>query len=208
MNSTIYKFVVSTIEGYESPRDDDVNLGVMHMTHKRYTLGDKDASLDALKLADYKLPVYGYDHGSLTIKTTPFNCPWDSGLLGFIYTTREEALSRGIKTEEEVMRQLREEVETYDHWLNGKVYAWTLYRWDGSGWDEIDGLSGYYRTKGNEEVLTADLPSEIEGAADLLNLNIKGEATCCVFEKLSVDGAVGAIYKCIWDYSKYKGDDR
>ncbi|WP_145949595.1 hypothetical protein [Paenibacillus sp. Y412MC10] len=28
------------------------------------------------------LPVYGYDHGVLTIKTEPFSCPWDSSQLG------------------------------------------------------------------------------------------------------------------------------
>ena len=30
------------------------------------------------------LPVYLYDHGGITISTSPFSCPWDSGFFGII----------------------------------------------------------------------------------------------------------------------------
>lgn len=36
------------------------------------------------------LPVYMYDHSGLTINTTGFSCPWDSGLLGWIYASHDK----------------------------------------------------------------------------------------------------------------------
>lgn len=37
------------------------------------------------------LPLYLYDHSGLTMRTTPFSCPWDSGQVGFIYVSRAKA---------------------------------------------------------------------------------------------------------------------
>ena len=34
------------------------------------------------------LPVYLYDHSGITLKTSPFSCPWDSGMVGFIEPPR------------------------------------------------------------------------------------------------------------------------
>lgn len=37
------------------------------------------------------LPLYLYDHGGITINTTGFHCPWDSGQVGWIHTTVKNA---------------------------------------------------------------------------------------------------------------------
>jgi hypothetical protein len=40
--------------------------------------------------SDCILPVYLYDHSGLTINTTGFTCPWDSGQIGWIYASHEQ----------------------------------------------------------------------------------------------------------------------
>ena len=38
------------------------------------------------------LPLYLYDHSGITMNTTGFSCPWDSGQVGWIYASKEDAL--------------------------------------------------------------------------------------------------------------------
>ena len=82
------------------------NLGKMVCFHKRYSLGDDhDIHHDDFNGWDEMgehltkghdaviiLPLYLYDHSGITIQTTPFSCPWDSGQVGFIYMDRETIL--------------------------------------------------------------------------------------------------------------------
>ena len=39
------------------------------------------------------LPVYMYDHSDQILSTTPFKCPWDSGPVGFVWTS-EDTISK------------------------------------------------------------------------------------------------------------------
>jgi hypothetical protein len=102
----------------ESPRDWD-NLGRMVCWHRRYNLGDEQPSGDPsdylLSLAQQAvspnypelllranaekilakhyviLDLYLYDHSGITMSTGPFSCPWDSGRVGFIYCSLDDA---------------------------------------------------------------------------------------------------------------------
>jgi hypothetical protein len=85
------------------PREND-NLGTMLCYHRRYDLGDsKDRKEywpnpeDAKALAEREdvvwLPLYMYDHSGITISTAPFSCPWDSGQLGIIFITKDDAVA-------------------------------------------------------------------------------------------------------------------
>jgi hypothetical protein len=88
-----------------------------------------------------------YDHSGYTIRTTPFSCPWDSGQLGFIYISKKKAREtygwkvlnkqRIAKIEE----YLRSDIETYDDYLTGNVYRYTIELPDGT---EDDSCGGYY----------------------------------------------------------------
>lgn len=40
----------------------------------------------------YALPLYLYDHSGITMSTTTFSCPWDSGRVGMIFCSHEEAV--------------------------------------------------------------------------------------------------------------------
>ena len=159
----------------ENPRDYD-NLATMSCWHRRYRLGDRhayddprdrlinlcglnsdtDRSMDALfERAEKRaviLPLYLYDHSGITMNTTGFHCPWDSGQVGYIHVTLAD-----IRTEYGVTRvsqdlrariaeHLRQEVRTYDHYLTGNCYGFIVEKDDdevASCWGFLGDYDGY-----------------------------------------------------------------
>ena len=123
-----------------NPRTDWDNLGTMVCFHKRYDLGDKTDyrsndydSWDELKEGIITnegevtiLPLYLYDHSGITISTSPFDCNWDSGQIGFIFVSKYKMKKEGID-ETKVEEYLKREVETYDQYLTGEVYCYEVY---------------------------------------------------------------------------------
>jgi hypothetical protein len=87
-----------------NPREDD-NMTVIVSFHRRYSLNDKHD----YKQTDYNnwgelakaivrkekpaiiKPLYMYEHSGITIKTSPYDCPWDSGQIGFVFITSAKA---------------------------------------------------------------------------------------------------------------------
>lgn len=125
-NTTVYsaendKYRLSIEADYhaESPREWD-NIGTMVYSHRRYILGDEEAQ----NIDDYNswemwfenevlkpnggednvvyMPLYLYDHSGLTMNTTGFHCPWDSGQVGWIYATKEKFREGTGYTEDEL----------------------------------------------------------------------------------------------------------
>jgi hypothetical protein len=116
-------------ENPENPRIAwDGNMGIMVCYHSMYNLGDKDAKnlSECNPLA--KLPLYLYDHSGITIRTTPFHCGWDSGHVGWIYTTEDRLTELGIEEHDpdKLKEMLRQEVETYDQYLTGDVFGFEV----------------------------------------------------------------------------------
>ena len=76
------------------------------------------------------LPLYLYDHGGITMNTGGFSCPWDSGPVGFIYTTMELARKEWSGTDEEIRAKalacLEAEVKVYDQYLTGDVWGYVI----------------------------------------------------------------------------------
>lgn len=76
------------------------------------------------------LPLYLYDHSGLTMSTHPFSCPWDSGQVGWIYSTFDEIKAEygelTDETKEKARRLLVSSVEVYDMYLTGQVYGYTI----------------------------------------------------------------------------------
>jgi hypothetical protein len=79
--------------------------------------------------------------------TTPFSCQWDSVQVGFIYTSRKKAIAEWgnkvctAKVKEMATKCLKEEVKTYDQFLQGEVYGYVIEDKDGN---EIDSCWGFY----------------------------------------------------------------
>lgn len=142
----------------ENPRNEwwD-NFGTMVCFHRRYDLGDEHnlSVEEAKKLAGRKdvisLPLYLYDHSGITMRTSPFSCPWDSGQVGFIYVTLEKVRKEyGVKRVSKELRQkvkniLSGEVETYDQYLTGDVWGYDVTVKDQAG-NEVasDSCWGFY----------------------------------------------------------------
>lgn len=157
-----YEYEIIPDDSPESPREWD-NLGTMICFHRRYNLGDKhnfDSPDDFRKFAKNKrkigvvLPLYLYDHSGITMNTTGFSCPWDSGQVGWIYITREKIRSEygckriSQKLLDRVRQYLINEVETYDQYLTGDVYGYRITEINPDDPDEegeeVDSCWGFY----------------------------------------------------------------
>ena len=147
-----------------NPRVDYDNDDRIICFHKRYNLGDKHdykssdfAGWDALEAQICKdndvleiLPIYMLDHSGITISTTDFNDNWDSGQVGFIFITKEEArkshmvkkLSKKVK--ETCHKNLLSSIETYDQYLTNDVYGYVIEDKDGT---EIESCWGFFGLK-------------------------------------------------------------
>ena len=176
-----YTIKVEQDETPTNPRTEWDNLGTMACFHNRYTLGDRGHGYDSsdydgwdeLEQAILKdnpeaviLPIYLYDHSGITINTTGFSCPWDSGQIGFIfvslYEARKEMGWKVITKErrEQLEKYLRGEVETYDHFLTGNVYGFEVTAPDG---EEIHSCWGFYGDH-EESGLMEDARGQIDWA--------------------------------------------
>lgn len=148
----------------ENPRTAMDNLGIMAIFHRRCDFGDKvDFSSDDFNGWDEIeehirkeckalaiLPIYMYDHSGITINTTGFSCQWDSGQIGFIYTTQKRLDELGVtinneedwcKFKERLTTYLNDEVETQDTWIRGEVYGMRVLDADG---EEENSCWGFY----------------------------------------------------------------
>lgn len=136
-----------------NPRHECDNFGHCAFHHRRYNLGDKgQPEMEEMKrlLASgdiIALPVYMYDHSGLTVRTYPFSCRWDSGLLGWIYVTKSEVRKEyGVKRiskqlAEKVKRILKGEIETLDQYLTGDVWGYIIEDENG---EHVDSCWGFY----------------------------------------------------------------
>jgi hypothetical protein len=96
-------------------------------------------------------PLYLFDHSGITIRMSsggnPFHCPWDSGMVGFIFMTKAmilenwmlPATSRLTPALREKARDLmKAETETYDMYLTGDVYGYVVERLEAPDPDDED----------------------------------------------------------------------
>lgn len=135
-----------------NPREWD-NLGTMVCWHSRYRLGDVDGEKAYANVQDFRhwveeqdviiLPLYLYDHSGITMNTTGFYSPWDSGQVGFVYVERETLRKEKLddRSDSEIEDYLRSEVDTYDHYLRGEVYGFWIESPEG---ENIDSCWGFF----------------------------------------------------------------
>ena len=151
--------VVEDMHPY-NPREDD-NLTKMICFSRLYTIGDihcyrhqNQTGWAEIEKAIIKeenvaiiLPLYLFDHSGITISTKPFNCPWDSGRIGFVYITKQsiykeyntKRITKAIR--EKAIAVLEAEVKTYDKYISGDVWG---YRITDENDSEVDSVWGYY----------------------------------------------------------------
>lgn len=157
-------------ESPESPRAWD-NLGTFYTAHHRYRpekefdehfrreevfdrYGDFSDSFEKQYIA---LKIYLYDHSGQTISSSPFSCPWDSGLFGIVAVSVEKVkkeygwklltAARRRKIEE----YLQGEIDTYDNYLRGEVYGYRITPADDKD-NILESCWGYYGKSGLEQL--------------------------------------------------------
>lgn len=134
-----------------SPREEE-NFGTLVVINNRYLSGDHDASREEidsyLNNKEYiSLPVYAYIHGGISLNTTGFSCPWDSGQIGCIFVSKKQvrndfSIKRiSSQLELKVKNYLKQEVEIYNNYLNGEVYGYIV-KDDNN--QELDSCFGFY----------------------------------------------------------------
>lgn len=90
------------------------------------------------------LPLYLYDHSGITISCHPFSCSWDSGQVGYAVLTKQEIDSEFGGDREKAEAYLRATVKTYDDYLTGSVYGYTIEPADDNEDKIEDSCWGYY----------------------------------------------------------------
>jgi len=166
----------------DNPRDFAENLGTMACFHRRYEIGDPThRNEDPLEFQDWVTtskeiakyyPIYLYDHSGLTISTQPFNDRWDSGLLGYIYVTKERVRKEyGVKKIsskllDKVSEILLAEIEEMDCYLRGEVYCVCTEENE----EVVDSICGIYGYDNLKQYLTNELPKEFQPLLELLDL--------------------------------------
>ncbi|MFX1709011.1 hypothetical protein PV783_33905 [Chitinophaga sp. CC14] len=166
-----YSIKISQEDDAENPLREFDMLGTFSCFHRRYDLSSKEAITDIDELKSYIksgkavfLPLYLYDHSGITISTSPFSCPWDSGQVGFIHVdkakVREEYSCKRIskKILQRVYEVLKGEVATFDDYITGNVYSYTIENNEG---EVIDSCGGYFGNP-EESSLLADARSAID----------------------------------------------
>lgn len=179
-----YRIKVTADSYVSSPREDD-NLFVFAFYGK--VMGDATEkprkedynSIEELTAAIEKhfdacmvVPIYCYDHSGISISTAPFGCRWDSGVCGFAILTKETCKSELIdahgkqrftpKLRALAERILEGEVETYNNYINGEVYDYTIECIDGSDPDFDESCGGFYGYEHDKSGLTEYAQNAIE----------------------------------------------
>lgn len=165
----------------DNPRDWD-NLGKIFYGHKRYVLGEVDVRKEEdcyswddvekriIELYDplVILPLYLYDHGILRIKIGDFYdsqlpqgyAHFDTGMVGFVIAERDKVRKEyGVqriskKLREQVKQILEDEIDVFDKYLSGQVYAYVI-EGDGyvcSGFYDYDEMVKYAKEQIDAEI--------------------------------------------------------
>lgn len=114
-----------------SPFDEFDLFGKLYVPNNRYLPSTCDE--DYFNASIVKLPVYMYSHSGVTINTTGFSCPWDSGQIGWICVSREDALSAynrkrlSASLRDKIEDCLESTIKIIDLWLTGEVYGYTIH---------------------------------------------------------------------------------
>jgi hypothetical protein len=155
----------------ENPREAWDNACTMVCFHRRYVLGDKDHGYEASQFDGFEelrkqivkdhdpvviVPVGLLDHSGLTmfVGRGPHwtdSQGWDSGQIGWAFMTKKQILDnlagQGKKNLTKKLVEMAEkaikcEVETFNQYLNGDVWEYTIEK-NGARVDSLCGMYGY-----------------------------------------------------------------
>lgn len=169
-------------------KEDDGHIGIVAIFHNSYDIGDEDIpfSSDDFKGWDEMedhimnklkavvcLPIYMYDHSGITIGIKPYSCKFDSGQVGFIYTTLKRLDSLGVNLKEGetwaayvagLTLSLEAEIKTLDEYVTGDVYGFQVKNAHG---EQVDSCTGFYGNNFETNGILDNISSEPVNLDDL-----------------------------------------
>lgn len=95
------------------------------------------------------LPVFMYDHGGVSYSTGSFGCSWDSGQVGFIFTTGEDDFP-------DPEAALKCQVEAYSDWASGNAWGFVVENSEG---DDLESCCGFIGDPDKSGVIEEGLAS-------------------------------------------------
>ncbi len=153
-------------QGAQNPFEAFDQMGTLVTWHRDYIFGGVDGAkeygtpkdfLDEAKEKGHLyLSVFLYNHSGLTVSTTPFSCPWDSGPIGFIYVTLEklkEEYGDHPASAKRAKACMEIEIKTLDEYLTGDVWGYIIQKeteCEKCGQEEtetLDSCCGFYGTE-------------------------------------------------------------
>ena len=153
------KLVIKQDSFYENPFTDWDCMPMLFSSHRDYNWGDQSVMAEGgynslteefearVKDVAASIPVYLYRHSGDTVSSKPFSCPWDSGQLGYLYFTKEQAREMysikriSAKKKAQLEESLRRHVKLLDYYVTGQVYGFEVQDQDG---EHIDSCWGFY----------------------------------------------------------------
>jgi len=156
-----------------SPREDpEACISTIWCWHNRYDLGDDNGDAKPRNFNEFKEwvkehkseiileslhPIRMYDHSgiglSLSADRYPFDCPWDSMWVGYIFIERRKVhQAYGVKriskkNLERAMEQAIAEFQTYASYISGDCYGWEVRDEEDDIVDSCWGYFGYWDNK-------------------------------------------------------------
>ena len=135
----------------QNPRDAELRLGKIVLHPKSdYDFGD-ERGFEVPENAVLAYPLYAHVHGDITLAFDPtafYDAPFDTGILGFVYTTREHMDKYGCHqdiSKDEIRKIFESEIQTMNHYLAGHVFYYVIQDMDGEDPDGVgDSCGGFY----------------------------------------------------------------
>ena len=148
-------YFFTTERGYQSPDGKNHELyGIM--IEAGYTSNNSKEHAENIKKLGKKrgydvlevYPIHRYEHSGVSYRVG-VGGGFDDSNCGFYIITKETAKEVGVK-ENDFLKAIESELETYNKWANGEVYGFTLFDKNG---DVADSCWGFYNIQDIREYL-------------------------------------------------------
>lgn len=72
-------------------------------------------------------PLYKFEHSGVIYATTPFSCRWDSGQIGYIFSTVNDFKSVGLEWNADKAKEyIKGEIDLYNNYISGECFGFRV----------------------------------------------------------------------------------
>ncbi len=141
MENKLYKLSIAIDYNPIDPREWD-NYTKIYCEHKSYTFPQEisidneycnswDDVIDEIQNQEKDIilikPIYMLDHSGISVDLRDYNDKWDSGQIGFIWTTKKLMKKAGLKpTVSEADKLIKQEFKSWKKYIEGEIYSYCI----------------------------------------------------------------------------------